>query len=81
MPVWLVRAGSRGERQDLALDQNVSAIGWDDLPDLTQFHTREELEAAFRRIYPDAKPRRITNWVGQVWAFAKRIERDDLIAA
>ena len=53
MPVWLVRAGSRGERQDLALDQNVVVVGWDDLPDLSQFQTREKLEAAFRRTYPD----------------------------
>ncbi len=73
MPVWLVRAGSRGERQDLALDQNVAVIGWNEVPDLHQFKTREDLEIAFRRIYRDAKPRRITNWVGQVWAFAKRI--------
>ncbi len=79
MPVWLVRAGSRGERQDLALDKNIAVIGWDDLPDLTQFHTRQELETACRGTYPDAKPRGITNWVGQVWAFANRIERDDLI--
>jgi predicted Mrr-cat superfamily restriction endonuclease len=37
------------------------------------------LEIAFRRIIPDAKPGRITNWVGQIWAFAKKIERNDLI--
>lgn len=44
MPVWLVRAGGRGERQDLALDQNVAVIGWNELPDLSQFKTREDLE-------------------------------------
>ena len=79
MPVWLVRAGGRGERQDLALDQNVVVVGWDDLPDLSQFQTREKLEAVFRRTYPDAKPSAIPSWVGQLWAFAKRIQREDLI--
>ncbi len=80
MSVWLVRAGGKGERQDFALDKGVAVIGWDDLPDLSQFDKREDLEAACREIYPDAKPRKIGNWAGQFWAFARGIQVGDIVA-
>jgi restriction system protein len=78
MAVWLVRAGSRGERQDLALDRNVVVAGWHEMPDLSRIQTREEMEAELRRTFPDAKQAKIANWLGQLWAFAKRIQPGDL---
>jgi restriction system protein len=35
MAVWLVRAGDKGEMQDLALYSSVAVIGWDGMPDLS----------------------------------------------
>ena len=36
MTVWLVRDGKYGEREMLALEQALSVIGWEELPDLSK---------------------------------------------
>jgi len=41
MAVWLVRAGARGEHQDIALDQGLVVIGWNNMPDPSQCDTSE----------------------------------------
>ena len=43
MTVWLVRAGRNDERVSFALEENLAVIGFDELPDLSQVHTRDEL--------------------------------------
>jgi restriction system protein len=79
MAVWMVRAGRNGEREDTALDKNLAVIGWDSLPDLTTFASRENLEAECRRIYPNWKPGAYPVHVGQLWAFRDRIQVGDLL--
>lgn len=79
MAVWVVRAGRHGERQTFALEHDVVVAGWTEIGDLSRFRSREELEEAFRRAAPDAKPGKIANHTGQLWAFAKRIEVGDLV--
>lgn len=54
MTVWLVRAGRYGEAENLALEQGLSVIGWDELPDLATVQPREEVETLPRETYPDA---------------------------
>ena len=80
MAVWLVRAGSRGERQDFALDNNMAVVGWDEMPDLSPLDTRDAMAAACQEAYPGAKPRTVRNWVNQFWAFSKRMAIGDLVA-
>lgn len=79
MAVWLIRAGSHGEREDLALEQNLALIGWEKLPDLGKISTREALESLCREIYPNEKINTVRNWAGQVWAFIGRINPDDIV--
>jgi restriction system protein len=79
MAVWLVRAGRNGEREQLALDQSVAVIGWQALPDLTPITTREALDQLVRATYPEFKPGKLSNHIGQVWAFRERIQVGDLV--
>jgi restriction system protein len=79
MAVWMVRAGRSGEREDLALSDGVAVIGWDELPDLSGVQSREDVEHLMREYHPDAKPKTLVNWSGQVWSFVGRIEPDDLV--
>jgi len=79
MSIWLVRSGSRGERQDFALEQNTVVVGWDEMPDLAQFSTREALITACQIAYPNAKPKTVINWAGQLWTFFKIIQNGDLV--
>ena len=76
----MVRAGRRGEREAFALENNVAAVGWDELPDLSGIGTREHLADLMRRTYPDAKAGKLQNSVAQIWAFARTIAVNDLVA-
>ncbi|MCH7575813.1 MAG: restriction endonuclease [Candidatus Marinimicrobia bacterium] len=79
MTVWMVRAGSSGERETFALDNNVVVIGFDDVPDMNKIDSWDELKNIMREAGPGQKKGAISNWSGQVWAFAKSIEVHDLI--
>jgi restriction system protein len=80
MSIWLVRAGKHGEDQEFALENNQAVIGWENMPDLAQYKTREEMLQAARHAYPDAKPRAVGNWVSQLWPFAHGMENGDIVA-
>lgn len=79
MAVWVVRAGSRGEQEQIAIDNNLVTIGWNELSDLSGITTREALADLYRRHYADASPKKIANHVGQIWAFRERIKEGDLV--
>ena len=51
MAIWLVRAGRKGEREAFALEHNVAAVGWDDLPDISGVESREQLADLMRQSY------------------------------
>lgn len=79
MAIWLVRAGSNGEREDLVLDGDAVVIGWDEMPDLSTIEEWDELKRKLREVYSGKKEGTISNWAGQLWAFSKSIKKDDLI--
>ncbi|GGJ43174.1 restriction endonuclease [Deinococcus roseus] len=80
MTLWLVRAGSQGERESFALEQGLAVIGWNELPDLGRFDSKEALKDMMDRVYFEQKPKTIINWLGQVWAFKALIQVGDLVA-
>jgi len=80
MAVWLVRAGRSGEREDIALENGLAVIGWDDLPDLSGASSREEIEDLLRVAHPEGKPNTLRNWATQVWTFVGKIQPGDLVA-
>ena len=57
MTMWLIRAGRAGEREQLALENNVAVIGWEELPDLATCATRDALATLLKNTYP-TNPRR-----------------------
>ena len=62
MSLWLVRAGKLGEREDFALQNNVAAVGWEEMGDLSSVDKRTELTVMLRKVYPDEKPNTLRNW-------------------
>lgn len=79
MKLWTVRAGRHGQQEQICLDEKLITIGWDDLPDLKTFKTRDDLLDAYQEIYQQGKVKAgIT--VGQIWRFANEIAVDDLVA-
>jgi len=79
--LWLVRVGKHGERETLNQERGVAAVGWTGLPDLSGIQSREELDQLLEQTYPDEKAGTLLNWRNQLWAFVRRMEKGDLVAA
>lgn len=80
MTLWMVRAGKYGQRELLALNQNIAVIGWERLPDLTRIKSREKLSELLAKTYPDEKPKTLINWESQIWPFIGEMKLGDLVA-
>lgn len=80
MALWLVRAGSNGEREDLALEKGLAAIGWDELPSLEPYQSRDAILDLCQQVYEDEKLNKLRNWATQLYAFRGRIQKGDLVA-
>ena len=79
MALWLVRSGRSGEYEDLALRTGRSLIGFHEVPDMSSVTDKESLLDILRDAYPDRPKNAIFNFRGQLWAFLKRIQVDDLV--
>jgi restriction system protein len=80
MKLWTVRAGRHGQQEQICLDEKLITIGWDDLPDLKGFRTREELFEAYQNIYQQGNNVKAGITVGQIWRFVNEIAIGDLVA-
>lgn len=80
MALWMVRPGKYGEREQSNLERSVVSIGWEGLPDLSGVTDRTQLSALMSARYTEEKPSTLSNWVRQVWTFAKSMRIGDLIA-
>jgi len=79
MALWKVQAGKYGEQIDVALQNDLVTIGWDELRDLSGIRSREGLEDLYKRVYPDAPLKTAYNQIGQIWAFRDRIAVNDYV--
>ncbi len=80
MAVWLVRAGSHGEYEQKFLQEKRVYLTWEKLAvNLAKLSDREALFAKMTELYRESKPKRLHNWVSQVWPFAHSINKSDLI--
>ena len=80
MTFWLVRADKHGEQEEGVLENNIVAIGWNDLPDLSKIENKEELKKLYVDLFGPNKKMHLANVVGQIWRFAKEINKGDLVA-
>ncbi|MBN2229038.1 MAG: restriction endonuclease [Candidatus Thorarchaeota archaeon] len=79
MAVYVVRAGSYGEREDFAIENEMVVVGWDELPDLTPITSWDELRDFIAEAYPNFGVRSIGNWTGQLWRFRDLMKSGDLV--
>lgn len=80
MSLWVVRAGRHGEQQETALTEGLVCHAWNELPDYSAFRTREELRGLYEKTYPHESEKQVIGGLGQVWRFAKEIQKSDLVA-
>jgi len=78
--LWMVRAGRMGQHEDLALDNGFACVGFQQVLDLSEVGTWENVIDAVRRAYPNASQGKVKNYAGQLHAFANRMQVGDLVA-
>ncbi|MCR9221885.1 MAG: restriction endonuclease [Alphaproteobacteria bacterium] len=79
MAVWVVRAGRYGENEDYALETGLVGVGWNTGKALTDYVDLGSLSADVAAQWPDASPRSVSLWAGQLWAIRERIAVGDLV--
>jgi restriction system protein len=80
MSLWMVRAGRYGEQENTVIENNVVAIGWNELSDLSKAKNKDELKNLYKKAYPDEKQIVLISQVSQIWRFLKEIKVNDLVA-
>lgn len=76
---WVVRSGKFGERDAWALANGCSGGGWQELPDLTPYTTKDQIAQVVASVIGGSAGR-IHTHTGQVWAMRSRIQAGDLLA-
>lgn len=79
MTLWVVKGGRMGEREDRFLERSLIGIGWEDVPDLDQFSTRDALKDVYRGAYPGESEVKVGLQTGQLWAFSHAMKDGDLV--
>lgn len=77
--MYLARAGGNGEDEDYALDHGCAIIGFQEYPSLEGVKDYTDVFKIVADKKPNAKPRAIGNWAGQLWAFALAMREGDIV--
>jgi restriction system protein len=77
--LYLARAGKYGEDEELALENGIAVIRFDQVPSLESAKDYAAVEGLVGKALPNAKPKAIANHARQLWTFAHVIEPDDLV--
>lgn len=76
---WMVRAGNDNELADIVREENVVAIGWAKLGDVSNLKTRDDVKRSYREVYPEDSSGRVSVNAGQVYRFAQEIQESDYV--
>jgi len=79
MKVWMVRGGKSGEQEMVSLEKGLSCIGFYEVPDLSCAPTEGAVRKLVEQTYPHATKAAVSNFLGQLYAFAHRMEKGDVI--
>jgi len=79
MSTWMVKIGRRGEHEELALEKNLTIVGWSSIPDLTKVSSRDEIVTILNEVEPHLSPSTIQTYASELWAFRGRINKGDII--
>lgn len=78
--LWVVRAGEKGEREKLALQNNIIVVRFGNLGDLSAIQDIGHMEQYYKQVNPERKGRRSGNRIRQIWRFLREIKKGDIVA-
>ena len=77
--LWVVRAGSKGERESWCLENQVVVTWGHEIPSMAGM-TPEGIRDALAEHYAGRSPQAVTKWAKYLYTFAHRIEEGDIVA-
>jgi restriction system protein len=78
--LWGIHAGKTGDADRLFLTQNVIALGWADVGDLSKLPAdREAFKARLKECYPDRKEGYFPVAGGQLFRFVREVKIGDYV--
>ncbi|MFE1554943.1 CBS domain-containing protein [Streptomyces sp. NPDC058734] len=66
---WTVRGGQSGEREQAALSEGLAIVGWEELGDLSDCSSSDDIGDLLAKAYPGEAVGTIDNWKRQLWRF------------
>lgn len=79
MKTWMVRAGTGGRFFELFKEENLVAIGWRDVGNLSNYKSRDEVFTRVRSVYPESKDQQVMMAASQLYRFAKEFKIGDRV--
>jgi MoxR-like ATPase len=77
--VWLVRAGSKGQGENIALEKKVVGIGYGGLKGIDTTKDFKTFKQSFIALHPNDKRGSMGKVVPQIWDFIHNIKRGDFV--
>src|SRR5687768_4359629 len=77
--IWMIRSGAGGYLIEEFLSNNIIAIGWNELGQISDSIDYAQLKEIFKAVYPDDKVGRVNQSVSQIWKFIKEIRIGDKV--
>ncbi|KIE27213.1 hypothetical protein LK08_09845 [Streptomyces sp. MUSC 125] len=66
---WTVRGGQSGEREQVALSEKLAIVGWEELGDLGDCSSADDIGDLLAKAYPGEAVGTIDSWKRQLWRF------------
>lgn len=75
--VWMVRAGRGGYLMEDFLHDHIVAIGWNEIGQISDDITYDDLKRKFKKAYPEDSDGRVNQCVAQIWRFVHQFKVGD----
>jgi restriction system protein len=80
MALWMIRVGKHGEHEQQFLQSGRVSLNWGELTeDLSKRESRADMRELCRTTYPQSTEAKLSNHLGQIWAFVKEMELGDWV--
>lgn len=76
---WLMAPGEGARKWEEWTEQNIAALGWDEIGDMNAFATKAEVQQALESCYPSETSKAKAAYM--VWSFARVIKPGDVVFA
>ena len=76
---WLIRAGGRGELAESFIENEIVAVGFGQLGDLSEVSSRDEILELVKLDWPESTDGQARARANQLWALLSQVRRGDVV--